>query len=122
MAVMLRLARHGQTKRPFYRIVAINKTSRRDGRFIEIIGTLDSMTNPPTAKISEEKVRKWIAVGAKASDSVRDLIAKQIPGLIEGKEKHRLDKIRAARKKRKEKSAKGKSASAPKSAAKKKAK
>lgn len=105
MAVTLRLSRHGQTKRPFYRIVATEKASRRDGKFIEIVGTLNTMTEPQTINLKEERVKHWISVGALPSSVVKRLIMKQIPNLIEEKEAHQVKKIQAARKKRKERAA-----------------
>lgn len=106
MAVTLRLARHGQKNRPFYRIVATETANRRDGKFIEIIGTYNNMSEPAVAKLNEEKIRKWIAVGAQTSGVVRDLIKKQIPGLVEAREENQLKKLQAARKARKARIAK----------------
>ena len=73
MAVKLRLRRMGAKKRPFYRIVAADSRSPRDGRFIEIIGTYNPLTSPAEIKIDEEKALKWLKEGAKPSDTVRDL-------------------------------------------------
>ena len=102
MAVMLRLARHGQKKRPYYRIVACDKQARRDGRFIEVVGTYNPMLNPAAVSLKEEKVRKWLAVGAKPSQLVRSLLVKNMPGLIEEREKHQLAKLHKARAARKQ--------------------
>lgn len=102
MSVTLRLARHGRTKSPFYRIVAADKQNRRDGRFLEIVGLYNPMVNPPFVKFHEEKLKSWISLGAQTSDVVKDLLKKSFPGFLEAKEKGRLDKIKAARKKRKE--------------------
>ncbi|HHX16399.1 MAG TPA: 30S ribosomal protein S16 [Mollicutes bacterium] len=76
MAVKLRLRRMGAKKRPFYRIVAADSRSPRDGRFIEIIGTYNPLTSPAEIKIDEEKAIKWLKEGAKPSDTVRDLLSK----------------------------------------------
>ncbi|HHT38321.1 MAG TPA: 30S ribosomal protein S16 [Mollicutes bacterium] len=76
MAVKLRLRRMGAKKRPFYRIVAADSRSPRDGRFIEIIGTYNPLTDPAEIKIDEEKAMKWLKEGAKPSDTVRDLLSK----------------------------------------------
>lgn len=119
MAVILRLARYGQKKRPFYRIVATEKSSRRDGRFIEVIGTYNSLSNPPEIKLAEDKVRRWVESGATASTVVRDIIKKTIPGLIEGRETHKTKKVQEARKKRKARVA-SKGGAAPKKTAKSK--
>jgi small subunit ribosomal protein S16 len=102
VAVTLRLARHGQKKRPFYRIIATEKENRRDGRFLEVVGTYNPMQNPPVVTLKEDRVRKWVDVGAQSTLIVENLIKKQIPGLIEGRTAHQLEKIRTARRKRKE--------------------
>lgn len=75
MAVKLRLKRMGAKKRPFYRIVAADSRSPRDGRFIEIVGTYNPLTQPAEIKIDEEKVLRWLNDGAKPSDTVRDLLS-----------------------------------------------
>jgi len=74
MSVKLRLARHGSKKNPFYRVVATDSRSRRDGRFIEVVGTYDPQRNPTHIQLDGEKVRSWIAKGAEPTDKVRDLI------------------------------------------------
>lgn len=74
MAVKLRLTRMGSKKRPFYRVVAINSGSRRDGRPLEILGHYNPMTNPATVHIDQEKVKKWLDLGADPSDTVRSLL------------------------------------------------
>lgn len=108
MAVTLRLSRHGQKNRPFYRIVATETQNRRDGKFIEIVGTFNSMSEPAVVSLQEDKIKKWIGVGAQYSGVVRDLIKKNIPGLIEKREDHQKAKIQAARKARKARAAKKK--------------
>lgn len=75
MAVKLRLTRMGSKKRPFYRIVAINSGTRRDGRPLEFIGWYNPMVKPAQVEIDKEKVQKWLDLGAEASDTVRKLIA-----------------------------------------------
>lgn len=102
MAVMLRLSRHGAKARPFYRLVAADKVRWRDGKYIELLGTVDPLTNPPTNKINEARVRYWISVGAQYSGKVRDMVRKVIPGIIEAREEHSLKTLQAARKKRKD--------------------
>jgi len=77
MAVKLRLKRMGAKKKPYYRIVAADSRSSRDGKFIELLGTYNPLTNPAEVKINEEKVLKWLANGAKPSDTVRDLLSKE---------------------------------------------
>ncbi len=77
MAVKLRAQRVGRTKRPFYRIVATDSRSPRDGRFIEIIGTYNPLTTPATIKIDEEKVLAWLSNGAQPTDTVKSLLTKE---------------------------------------------
>jgi small subunit ribosomal protein S16 len=77
MAVKLRLKRMGAKKRPFYRIVAADSRSPRDGRFIEVVGTYNPITNPAEVKIDEELALKWLRNGAQPSDTVRNLLSTQ---------------------------------------------
>ncbi len=76
MAVKLRLQRHGSKKRPFYRLVAADSRSPRDGRYLEIIGTYDPTKEPVAVKIDEEKAKKWLSVGAQPTNTVKNLFAK----------------------------------------------
>lgn len=77
MAVKLRLTRMGNKKRAFYRIVAINSATRRDGRPLEFLGYYNPMVSPAEVKIDMEKVQKWLDLGAQPSDTVRTLLKKQ---------------------------------------------
>src|SRR5574344_322030 len=77
MAVKLRLKRMGAKKRPFYRIVAADSRSPRDGRFIEVVGTYSPIDNPAVVKVDEELIMKWLGVGAIPTDTVRDILSKQ---------------------------------------------
>ena len=77
MAVKLRLKRKGAKKRPFYRIVAADSRSPRDGRFIETVGTYNPIMEPAEVKINEEVALKWLNDGAIPTDTVRDLLSKQ---------------------------------------------
>ena len=74
MAVKIRLTRKGAKKRPFYRIVATDIESPRDGRFLEILGTYDPHQDPAEVKIEPELLAKWVDKGAKPSDTVRSLL------------------------------------------------
>jgi len=76
MAVRLRLARMGRKKRPFYRIVAADQRSPRDGRCIERLGYYDPMGDPGDLKIDLERVDYWLGVGASPSETVASLIGK----------------------------------------------
>lgn len=75
--VRLRSQRYGSKKSPFYRIVATDSRNPRDGRFIEVVGTYDPLTNPATVKLDEEKVMKWLCLGAKPTDTVKSLLSKE---------------------------------------------
>jgi len=77
MAVVLRLKRMGTNKKPFYRVVATENTSPRDGRFIEEIGYYDPKKNPATLKIDREKALYWLKNGARPSVTVASLLEKQ---------------------------------------------
>ncbi len=77
MAVKLRLKRGGSKQKPFYRIVASDARSPRDGRFIETVGTYNPITEPAELNINEEVALKWLSVGAQPTDTVRALLSKQ---------------------------------------------
>ena len=74
--VRLRLTRMGAKKRPFYRIVAADARSPRDGRCIEQLGYYDPMKDPIDLKIDLERVDYWLGTGAQPSDTVRNLIGR----------------------------------------------
>ncbi len=76
MAVKLRLTRMGAKKNPFYRVVVADSRYPRDGRFIEVIGTYNPMTEPAEIKIDAEKAQKWIKNGAQPTDTVKALLKK----------------------------------------------
>ena len=74
--VKLRLKRMGAKKVPFYRIVAADAKSRRDGRDIDTIGTYDPTKQPAIVNIDEEKAIEWLNKGAVPTDTVRNLLSK----------------------------------------------
>jgi len=76
MATKIRLARAGAKKRPFYQVVVADERSRRDGRYIENMGTYDPTKNPAVLKVNEEKILAWIGKGAQPTDTVRQLLKK----------------------------------------------
>ena len=76
MAVKIRLTRMGDKKAPFYRVVVADSRSPRDGKYIDLLGTYNPLTNPAEIKIDNEKVEKWIKNGAKPTDTVKMLIEK----------------------------------------------
>lgn len=68
--VKIRLTRTGQKGAPSYRIIVAESHSPRDGRFLEILGWYDPLTNPSTIKVDEEKTMYWLSKGAQPSESV----------------------------------------------------
>jgi small subunit ribosomal protein S16 len=76
MAVRIRLARHGKKKAPFYRLVVADSRSPRDGRFIELLGTYNPMTDPADITVNEDRALHWLSVGATPSDTARALLRK----------------------------------------------
>lgn len=76
MAVKLRLKRMGSKQKPFYRIVAADARSPRDGRFIETVGTYDPIKGKDVVTIDEEKALKWLNNGAQPTDTVRNILSK----------------------------------------------
>ena len=76
MAVKLRLKRMGAKNAPFYRVVAADARSPRDGRFIETVGTYNPLVNPAEIKIDEELAMKWLKNGATPTDTVRNIFSK----------------------------------------------
>lgn len=77
MAVKLRLKRMGGKQKPFYRIVAADSRSPRDGRFIEIVGTYNPVKNPAEINVNEELALKWLDNGAQPTDTVRAILSKE---------------------------------------------
>ena len=76
MSVKVRMTRSGSKKHPFYRIVAINSDSRRDGRPLEFLGYYNPCTTPGTLSIDADKLNAWIEKGAEMTDTVRTLVKK----------------------------------------------
>lgn len=74
MAVKLRLKRMGSKQKPFYRIVAADARSPRDGIFIETVGTYNPLKNPTEIKVDEEKALTWLNNGAQPTDTVRSIL------------------------------------------------
>ncbi len=70
----IRLARHGAKKRPFYRIVVSEVESRRDGRFLEIVGTYNPLQEPAEVTLKNDRIQYWMDQGAIPTDTVRSLV------------------------------------------------
>ncbi len=77
MAVRIRLTRMGSKKKPFYRLIAADSESPRDGKFLQILGSYDPMKEPVRIEIHKEKVDYWLKQGASLSGSARSLLKKQ---------------------------------------------
>ncbi len=77
MAVKIRLARHGAKKRPFYRIVVADGECKRDGRFLEIVGTYDPLPDPVKVTLKEDRVKYWMEQGATPTHTVKTLLKQQ---------------------------------------------
>jgi small subunit ribosomal protein S16 len=74
--VKIRLTRIGAHKRPYYRIVVADSRARRDGPFIEILGTYNPLKDPPEIKIDLEKAKHWLQRGAQPTETVKKLMQK----------------------------------------------
>jgi small subunit ribosomal protein S16 len=77
MAVKIRLTRLGTKKRPYYRLVAANSESPRDGKFLEILGSYDPMKDPAQIEVDKDKVNRWLEKGAIVSESAKAILKKQ---------------------------------------------
>jgi small subunit ribosomal protein S16 len=78
MALRIRLARHGAKKHPFYRIVVTNSEAKRDGRFLDIIGTYDPNRDPAQIAVKKDLLEHWQGRGAKPSATVTSLLKKAL--------------------------------------------
>ena len=85
MALKIRLQRHGASHRPFYRMVVTEAAARRDGRFVEVLGTYEPQASKPEneLKVKLERVDYWKSVGAKATDTAASLIRQARRGPVE---------------------------------------
>lgn len=83
MALKIRLTRLGDKKSPFYRVVVADSRSPRDGKFVEVLGTYNPLTNPAEIKINNEKAAAWLKNGAQPTETARELLIKS--GVIERK-------------------------------------
>lgn len=83
MAVKIRLTRLGDKKSPFYRVIVADSRSPRDGKFVDVIGTYNPLTEPADIKIDNEKAEKWLKNGATPTTTARALLVKA--GVIKSK-------------------------------------
>lgn len=77
MAVTIRLTRAGSKKVPFYRVVAADRRSPRDGRFIEQLGVYDPLRDPVEFRVNEDRLKHWLDNGALPSQTVGQLLRRQ---------------------------------------------
>lgn len=98
MAVKIRLSRHGARKRPYYRVVVADGRMPRDGRYIELVGRYDPLTDPKTIDLDVEKIDEWIARGAQPSTTISHLIDIARGGAPAPEKKRKLSKKAAAAK------------------------
>ncbi len=76
---MIRLARIGAPKKPYYRIVVIEKDRARNGRPVEVVGTYNPRSTPPALELKRERIDYWKSKGAQVSETVGKLLAKPAP-------------------------------------------
>lgn len=76
MAVRIRLTRLGRKKKPFYRIIVADSECKRDGKFLDIVGTYDPLQDPAAIKIDNDKLQEWMGRGALPTTTVKSLIKK----------------------------------------------
>ena len=76
MAVKIRLTRLGDKKSPFYRVVVADSRAPRDGKFIDILGTYNPLTDPAEIKINADKAQKWLKNGATPTHTAKQLLVK----------------------------------------------
>ena len=77
--LMIRLARIGARKQPYYRVVVIEKARARNGRSVEVVGTYNPRTTPASLELKRERVNYWVSKGAQCSDRVKKLLALPVP-------------------------------------------
>jgi small subunit ribosomal protein S16 len=77
VVLAIRLARFGKKKRPFYRVVVIEKSRARDGRTLEVVGTYDPLKKPAAIHLQTERIAHWMGQGAQPSDTVRSFLRSQ---------------------------------------------
>jgi small subunit ribosomal protein S16 len=76
---MIRLARIGARKQPYYRVVVIEKERARNGRSVEVVGTYNPRTTPASVDLKRERIDYWVSKGAQCSDRVRKLMTLPVP-------------------------------------------
>ncbi len=77
MAVTIRLMRFGKKGHPSYRIVALDKRKKRDGAYLEKVGTYEPMAQPAKILINDERLKYWLSKGAEISEGMRKLLKRK---------------------------------------------
>jgi small subunit ribosomal protein S16 len=77
----IRLRRIGKTKKPYYRLVVAEQLAKRDGRFVETLGSYDPHATPPSAQLDAAKVKEWLAKGAQPSEAAEKILKRE--GILE---------------------------------------
>jgi len=77
LVLTIRLSRIGKKKKPFYRVVVIERTRPRDGRVKEAVGTYDPLKKPAEIKLNADRIKYWMGLGAQPSDTVRSFLRQQ---------------------------------------------
>ena len=75
--VTMRLTRIGSKKRPYYRIVVIDKRRARNGRFLEVLGQYNPIASPVQMEINSERAQYWLSEGAQPSETVESILRKK---------------------------------------------
>lgn len=78
----IRLRRIGKRRHPYYRVVVADQRAKRDGRFVEMLGSYDPHADPPLAKLDEERAREWLSKGAQPSEAAAKILRRA--GILEG--------------------------------------
>jgi small subunit ribosomal protein S16 len=84
--LVIRMRRAGSKKRPFSRVVVTESSSKRDGRFVEVVGHYNARTQPETLVLDGERVTYWLSKGAQPSDTVRTLIARNPKAMVKAED------------------------------------
>ena len=74
--LMIRLARMGARKQPYYRVVVIEKERARNGRSVEVVGTYNPRTSPASIDLKRDRIEHWVSKGATMSETVSKLMSK----------------------------------------------
>jgi small subunit ribosomal protein S16 len=77
--LMIRLARFGAKKKPFYRVVVIEKERARNGRNLEVVGHYNPLSSPKKVMLKHDRIEHWVRNGAQLSDTVKRLVEKNPP-------------------------------------------